>query len=392
METENFVELTSKLILLASTTDDQEKARLKKEIADYAKEQNRDEEWERFLKFTEKEISKMPKGLKKEFRTNGLRAHIRKRVRGNSINYEIRCRRQGYNISASGITIEEAKENFIKKLQLIENGRKIENGKRTPTTFEKFALYYFENFRKRKVTERTYKTDLYRLKAHLFPRFGNLRLKDITPEMCQKLIDELTKVGKGKTAEEVFSILNCTFKIAIKHNLIVHNPLDLVIHFKHQRKHGKALSQEEEKRLLNEAEEPFKTLFAIGLYTGIRPNEYQTVRIKNGMIYAKNSKRKNGKDETKRIPITPMLRPYINAETVIEEKTPKQLRTAFNAIFGETHILYDLRTTFYTRCQMCGIAPPARDEFMGHSSGELANAYTDLPDEYLIQEGEKLKY
>ena len=54
------------------------------------------------------------------------------------------------------------------------------------------------------------------------------------------------------------------------------------------------------------------------------------------------------------------------------------------------HKLYDLRTTFYTRCDEYGVAAPARDEFVGHSGGALTNAYRDLSDEYLLKEGKKL--
>ena len=54
------------------------------------------------------------------------------------------------------------------------------------------------------------------------------------------------------------------------------------------------------------------------------------------------------------------------------------------------HKLYDLRTTFYTRCDEYGVAAPARDEFVGHSAGALTNAYRDLADEYLLREGKKL--
>lgn len=343
------------------------------------------------LEFTEKEISKMPKQFKKIFKTNGVRARVRKRIRNNSVDYEIRYRGNGYNISASGVTLAEAKIKFIQKLNDPQSGTKpaVPN---VPKTFDKFVMYYFENFRKRKVKNTTYAKDLVRLKKHILPAFGSMNIKDITPQQCQTLIDNILNSGKGKTAEDVFSLMNCTFKMAIKHNILQHNPLDIVIHEKHERQHGKALTIDEERYLLQTAEEPYRTLFAIALYTGIRPNEYETVRIADTMIYANNSKRHNGKTEIKRIQIIPMLRPYLNTDTVMPNIDINKARAMIKQIIGDGHKLYDLRTTFYTRCQMFGVSPAARDEFVGHSSGELANTYTDLPDDYLIKEGQKLDY
>ena len=86
-----------------------------------------------------------------------------------------------------------------------------------------------------------------------------------------------------------------------------------------------------------------------------------------------------------------MLRPYMDGVTEIKFFIPECMREKFNSILPE-HKLYDLRTTFYTRCQECGIAPVARDEFVGHSLGKLGNTYTDLSDEFLLKEGQKLKY
>lgn len=344
----------------------------------------------KFLEFTDKEISKMPKQFRKDFRTNGLRAHVRKRTRGNSTSFEIRCRRNGYNISATGSTLVEAKIKFIQKLTDLQNGIKPSTPD-IPTAFDKFALYYFEKFRKRKVKPMTYANDIWRLNKYIIPHFGSIRIKDITPQLCQNLIDQIAESGKSKTAEEIFSLLNCTLKTAIKHNLIQHNPLDIVIHDKHERTHGKALTIEEEHFMLETANEPCRTWLAIALYTGMRPNEYRTAHIVGDIIHARNSKRHNGKEETKRIPITPMLRPFI-CDELPPVVSLERLRAAINTIFHGAHKLYDLRTTFYTRCQMCGVAPAARDEFVGHSSGALADTYTDLPDDYLIQEGEKLVY
>lgn len=67
----------------------------------------------------------------------------------------------------------------------------------------------------------------------------------------------------------------------------------------------------------------------------------------------------------------------------------KEIRKEFNTILPE-HRLYDLRTTFYTRCQELNVSNTARDLFVGHSLGNLGNTYTDISDEYLLKEGEKL--
>lgn len=343
------------------------------------------------LEFTQKEISKMPKQFRTLFKTNGIRAHVRKRIRNNSVSYEIRFRADGYNISASATTLNEAKLKFIQKLHDIQNGIRPVTPD-IPKSFGSFVTYYFEKFRKRKVNPDTYKKDVIRMKKHILPVFGNLPIKAISPPMCQQLIDSISATGHGRTVEEVFSLLNGTFKIAIKHNLIQHNPLDIVVHDRHEREHGKALTIEEEHLLLQSTSEPYRTVFAVALFTGLRPNEYKTVQIKDGMIHARNSKRHNGKEETKRIPITPMLKPYISDSFIMPKMNLDRLRKELKTVFGEKHKLYDLRTTFFTRCKMCDVAVAARDEFMGHNSGEIDKAYTDLPDDYLIKEGQKLDY
>ena len=53
----------------------------------------------------------MPKTFRKEFRADGCTARIRKKPSGkNGYLYEIRYRRNGYNISASNKNLEEAKQ------------------------------------------------------------------------------------------------------------------------------------------------------------------------------------------------------------------------------------------------------------------------------------------
>ena len=338
--------------------------------------------WGKYLEFTQKEISSMPQKYRKMFRVGKLRAYMRERRRGGSINYEVRCRMDNINISAGGTTKEEARQRFIEKLNALEHGVKT-----TPTKFGDFIEFYFENFRKRKVAANTYKADYDRVKKHILPALGEMRLSAITPSVCQAFIDKFS--DRGKTAQELFSLLSQTFKCAIAHHLIQFSPLDTLIRPTHESVNGTALTREQEARLLSETPEKYREAFAIAIYTGLRPNEYETLRRDGDMLIAKNSKRKNRKIEYKRIPICPMLRPYISESPSMP--CPKTLWNAFKKLFPD-HTLYDLRTTFNTRCVECHVDDNARKLMMGHSLGRLANAYTDVSDEFLRQEAEKLFY
>ena len=345
-----------------------------------------------FWKFSAKEISSMPKTFRKEFRTEGCTAHVRKRRSGkNNWNYEIRYRRNGYNITVSSNYLDEAKRKFIEKLHYIDkHGTEKENT--VPSTMDAFSMYFFENFHKRKVAQSTYRIALNQYKNHVLPHFGDMPIKKITPKKCQELLDKIDASGISRTTDDIFSMLNVIFKAAVKHALIEHNPMDMVFHKKHEREHGTALSKDEEKKLLDSMKgTPYELMFAVALYTGMRPNEYKTAKIEGKFIVARNSKRKGGKIEYKKIPIHPMLSPYMQGVDELKFCNEDTLRDKFRKLFPERR-LYDLRTTFYTRCQECGVSPVARDTFVGHSLGELGNTYTDLSDEFLYAEGQKIKY
>ena len=365
------------------------------------------------VKFTKKEISQMPTTFRKTFRTAGCNAHVLRRRSGkNTWNYMIRYRRDGYNIVATSNNLEEAKRKFIEKLHTADELKKQQeiakvtgeplpptpllrqqaevNG--VPTTFDKFANYFFEKFYKRKVGESTFRVAMSNYKNHVFPHFGDMPLKSITADRCQELLDRLIDEDKTRTEENVFTMLNMIFKAAVKHGVMAHNPIDMVFHTKHEREHGKALTKDEERKLLEQtAGTPYQLMFAIGLYTGLRPNEYKTAYIDGDFVVANNSKRKNGKVESKKIPITPMLAPYLEGVKELHFTRLEQIRHKFNDILPN-HKLYDLRTTFYTRCTECGIAEAAIKKYVGHTLGGLADTYTDLSDEFLLHEGQKLRY
>ena len=340
------------------------------------------------LEFNQQEILKMPQKIRSLILIDKKRCRIRKKKSGkNSFNYEIRFRRDGYEISGSGTTIELAKKRFIENTRKAKPKNRLEN--LIPESFESFANYYFENFRKEKVSALTYKTDLGRYKIYIRPFFKNKQIKDIIPNDCRELLNEIKKQGKGKTADEVHSILNGIFKSAVLHRIIPFNPLDTVFHVQHQTQPGQALTKEEEKILLSNMDQSKYSLFcALTLYAGLRPNELKKVKIEGPFLIAENSKRKHKRIEYKKIPIIKKLEPYI-VNGIPEKINLNNLREHVRQILPG-HTLKDLRKTFNSRCKEYGVSDHARKEFMGHTLSALDGAYTELSDEYLINEANKL--
>ena len=237
--------------------------------------------------FTQKEINQMPKTFKKEFRADGCTAHVRKRKSSkNCYVYDIRYRHNGYNILVTNTDLETAKRLFIEKLK---TAKPIVKKVNSLSNLHTFTLYYFEKFRLPKVSTLTYNADWHRYKNYIQPAFGDKQFKDITPEHCQNWIDGIQAQGKGKTAEEIYSLLSIIFKGAIAHGFMDKNPLNLVVKMKHEGKHGTTLTKDEENLLLSAyPNTKYQTLFALALYTGLRPNEYNTAKIEGQFIIAVN--------------------------------------------------------------------------------------------------------
>ena len=347
-----------------------------------------------FLKSHQKELSKMPQLLQ-----NKIKKAILRKPRYHNGAYEKRACIDGIALYSCSADPDECERKFIAEIALRfledHHQRQGMTVKKLPTNFHEFAMYYFENVKKRLTVQRTYEGDLNRYKNHIYPKLKNFPLKHVSTEVCQTIMDDLDATGKGKTADEVFSLLNGIFKYAIARGILRLNPMETVVHFPHECEHGKALTKAEEKRLFDETQgTEYQTMFAIALYTGMRPYEYDTASLQGNFIIAQNCKRKNaksGKIDWKRIPVCPMLAPFLEGIDHIDMYGAETMRTKFKQIF-QNHTLKDLRTTFYTRCETYHVSDKARDRFVGHSSGKLHDSYSDLPDEYLIEEAQKLKY
>lgn len=344
-----------------------------------------------FLEFTPKEISKMPTFFRKEFRLKGgTVAHIRVKPNGS---YEIRYRRGGINISVSAKTVEAAKERFIEKL--CESKTAGLNGQ---SFFGQYATQWLEVVKKPQVKETTYEDYKVMFRVHIFPKFGKMRIRDIKPIDVQKLINSICEKKTFRNAEKVYVLLHAVFNFAVAENVIAKSPMALIKKPVHEAKHGQAFTVEEERRLVEKClaeNTPYGFAFIFMLYTGLRRAELSTVTINAQWVTLYTAKNRHGTNpKMRKIPISPMLRPFIPLmNQKIFQLNTGNLSRIFAKYFPGRH-LHELRHTFITRCQECGISRELTSLWAGHRADNTmtSNVYTHFSEEFQLGEIQKLRY
>ena len=342
----------------------------------------------------------MPENLRRKL----LRA-LSKTPRLHNRTYEKRAVIDGVLIYGTGKSPEICEENFISSLlsnfTALQNPEK-KNIEQTPSknvSFAEWADIWFTRIYHSTVLEYTYERQYKVYRKHILPFFGTTMLKEISFLDCSEFFNEMRAKNIERTAESCYGILSRIFASAFEDELIRRNPMAKIKPVKHERKNGTPLSKEEERIFLeNIRGSKYEALLLVSLYTGLRPCELPSARIEGSFIVSRNRKQKNTKKIVfKKIPITPMLEPY---RTILENDLPKltenfslnAYRTIFNRAI-QNHRLYDLRDTFATRCQECGVPENVVQLWMGHTPGTLlGNVYTRFSDEYLLSEGKKVKY
>lgn len=347
------------------------------------------------FQFTNKELLKMPKDLRKLINSGKIKMHRRQRENGT---YEIRCTYNKTPITGSGKTISAAKERFLENLIAKFSHSGIISKKFT--YFNDFAELWFETVKKPTVKPNTYKSELSTYQVHIKPYFENIKLKDATPLFIQPLFNSLFQKGITRGSDLTKLLLTQIFNAACSENLIESNPMQYVRVLKYEAQKGKALSYQEESDLLNQLLDPIDRL-AIGLllYTGIRRGELPSLYIKDGFVVVKNSKRKlNQRDSFRKIPITPMLSPYLIGIT--EQKlytathiAPSTLDNHFKSK-SPNHHLHELRHTFITRCQECGVPREVVSVWAGHAADRTMTSlvYTHFSHEFMQEQAQKVNY
>lgn len=349
------------------------------------------------IKFTNKEIEKMPTKYRKLFATQNTIAHVRRRANGV---YEIRCQINGNRLSASSLSLEEAKRKFMEKLDQLAKAETPASEDQEPVLFQEYAEKWLESVKKPTVKDVTFKDYVSVFESHLYPTFGARPLNSIKQFDVQDYLNTLVSEGKVRAAHKHRQILKSLFEYACIDDIVVKSPMLKIKLPYHEAENGQALTREEEltfvERCLSEGTRSGRAFLFI-LYTGIRRSELASAEIVAGKwIRVVNSKQRAGrKVRTRMIPISPRLRKVLpNLDlSDIRDMYPNRLGRTFKE-WLPSHHLHELRHTFITRAQECGISRELVSLWAGHKADNTmtSNVYTHLSEEYQLQEIEKFDY
>ena len=365
-----------------------------------AEEVRKDKAASSIVLFTTKELSKMPQKFRKIFKTGNVRAHVTQRADGLFL---IRCQINKVRITATGKYLDICKARFIEKLSQsflqvpIQQERKSKH--KELTQFVTYMQKWLESAKKPFVKDNTYVDYIRTTKKYIVPFFKDKYLENIQTHEIQDFLTDISNSGKNRTAKKIFQLLNPLFDYAVADGVISLSPMAKVKLARYEQEHGVPLTVEEEFALLQEIKRNpsiYNQAYAFILYTGLRRAELASVVIDGEWITLTTAKQRKGmKKKSRSIPISPMLKrvlPFIDVEK-IKKASIGVLTNRFKDVCPNHH-LHDLRHTFITRAQECGIRREIVSLWAGHKadSSITTNVYTHFQERSELQIIEMQKY
>ncbi|MDQ3087463.1 MAG: site-specific integrase, partial [Acidobacteriota bacterium] len=136
---------------------------------------------------------------------------------------------------------------------------------------------------KPRLREATFENYRYLSNLYIREKLGSRKLSDIKPFDVQKLYNHLTEKGlSARTVRYVHAILTSAFSQAVKWQMLVVNPCNVVDLPRQQKTEMKAFSPEQAKRFLEAAkDDKHGLIFAFALASGMRPEEYLALQWKD---------------------------------------------------------------------------------------------------------------
>lgn len=341
------------------------------------------------IKFTKKEVDSMSKTFKKEFIANGCVAHIIKRQSGkNGFYYEIRYRRNGYNITVSNKDLSIAKALFIDKTHRLGKPEKNRNSR---TRFGN-VINEWLRYKEGKIADRTWKNYLSHAEKNIPTEMKEKQIEKIgTGE-----IDDLMRTFAPRMYEEMRVLFNSVFKFAKASGIITHNPVELIPFKRAKRQNRDKLSSEQiHNYLQNLQKSKFEVVRNVGYvlyFFGLRPCEIdEEAHFENGFLICRNRKRHNGEIAYKKIPIPQVAYGFIDFEKPIcFQKSYDRCADILREALGEGLTPYNLRHTFASTCSKY-VPREIVEIWMGDSPERLVGkTYVHFDDDYMKEQMKKV--
>lgn len=322
--------------------------------------------------------------------------------------YEIRKQIDGVSYFGSSKNRDEAVRKF---LQDVRNGGKPARGKTAPAPaeieapkvhppFNDVAAQWLE-LRKPIIKATTYEHYESVFRANIFPAYAGRKIDELKQSDCQELINRYIDCRKYRTADKIYQTLKAVFEFALGEELIERSPMRFVKPPKYEEQNGVALTLEEEREFValvkgSKCAPEIKAALMFLLYTGIRRSELAGARIEGDFVSVVCSKMRKGFRERRRlIPITPMLARWLPGIDLDELRNvrPDALTQAMKRLMPSHH-LHELRHTFITRCQECGVPREVVSVWAGHAADntQTSNVYTHFSPEFMKKEAQKVIY
>lgn len=344
------------------------------------------------IKFTKKEIENMSKTFKREFIANGMAAHIIERPSGKrGVFYEIRYRRNGYDIAVSNKELKTAKEMFIEATQNLPPPDVLAKNK--------FSFGYITEewlrYKHGKVAEDTWKGYESQIRRFIPPRFKDKPIKSIRTSDIDELMNALDTPRKY---EDMRIIFNSIFKYAKASGIITYNPVEMIPFKRAERENRDRLTDGQIKTFLTNLQAPpFDKVrnFAYAMYFfGLRPCEIdEEAHFENGFLICRNRKRKNGKKAYKKIPIPRQAEKFFDFNSPL--KSPLSYDRTLDIMkkaLPEGSIPYQLRHTFASICDE-KVKREVVELWMGDSPERLVGkTYVHYSDEFMRNEMDKVLF
>ena len=176
------------------------------------------------ITFTKNEVKRMDKTFKKYFILNGYIAHVIKRKSGkNGFYYEIRYRRNGYNIRAASVDINEAKRIFLEKTTPDNIGKYLVEKQKSGFNLLEEIFEEWHAYKKGTVVDKEHT----RFRVNFMSLPEEIRKKPIA-QIRTIDIDAILKEVKPRKYEELRTLFNGIFKYAVASGIIQHNPVALI--------------------------------------------------------------------------------------------------------------------------------------------------------------------